>query len=235
MTTGSGFGIGLDWLLSPAMSTLPVMIFLFLGAVVMFFAYMAKARVGLFKWWGAIEVPVVLNYEGGALIPATDRLRKTVDAGRTYFESKEFGDKFDGTGLMAYTKYVKGRFGRWKLQMLPVIRMNGEWTPMSYETDASGKAVVKQVFSSDARIALATMEKGNDDFLLSNDFWEKYGGFLTVALCIGGFIVSLVIITQWVGAVISTSTSGLTAATAALTQAINCTAAHAATPVPPPR
>lgn len=228
-------GIGLDWILNPAFGSLPLLLLAIGAIIVIAFGYMYKAKIALFKWSRCIEAPSVFNYEGGNYAVVRDKLRKTEDGGRTYFESKEFGDVFDATNLSRFLRYKKGgRLGRKRYELLPVCRVaKDEWYPMTFERDDSGKVVVKQAFLPEARIALATMREKNKEFLLNDDFWSKYGAILSVAVVGVVMLVSLIVITQFVGGVLNTSTQSLTAATNTLAQSLNCSA-HA-TPIPTPR
>lgn len=196
------------------------------------FWWMFKMRLFVFRWWGAVRVPCVLVYEGNRLVPCSDKLRLTKDGNRLMFESKTFGDNFDGTHLQGLIQY-----GGKSATMLPVFRSNGEWFAADVARKEDGKMDLKPTFDSDQRLALAVMRKNNDLYLMDPSFWAANGpiiALLVVAICMLG---SILILTQYTSSILNTATANIATSTNTLARAIDAYAGgncSALTPVPTP-
>jgi hypothetical protein len=199
--------------------TAPMIIGLIALVVLGIVWYMWRQKVWIFKWWGAVNVPCVLTHEGNRLVQRSDKLKMNKENNRLLFESKTFGDKFDGTHLQPLIQYGKGA------TMLPVFRVQGEWYGADTDRDQLGKMKLKPVLDSDQRLALAVMNKNNDDYLKDPDWLTKWGAPAMIMVIMIILLLSIFFITQYTSAAINASVSPLTSSTNTLSRAIDAYAA----------
>jgi len=216
------------WLAGPLLLMLIVAL-IFCGVIWMFYT-----RRGIFYWWGAIRAPLIITKEGDmpTVLPGGDRFRMTKEKqgtqAITYFESKQYGDKFVGDHLTSYISY-RGKQGAF----LPLFRAKKNvWTRIDFkDVEELTEGAPRPEDVEDAMQGFAIMDSGNEAFL-GKGLLEQLLPYLIIG---GAFVfatIIMLIMVQFLSASLNTHVSALTASTDALIRLVNATTGCHATPTP---